>query len=311
MATIADVPGIDDPQRALLERAGIRTARSLLQAGCSDIQAVLARVAGPEEAEAVPSEVTIRQWQRAAVNLERDGAHASAISKVPMAQVISQSDLLRSGIALESIPVAEPVERAARVREREAAEGTSNVKRLVIRDRGGAAPVREARATKLPEPRSAPGEESAGLDSGVGFRSADDQRADSQAERRNRGMSHPDAGRVFLGAVVALLVPLLWILVSAALVTILAWGRFSDWEAPLELAFLPIAYPLGLLLYLVFAAGPRCRLCGQRYFVPKSCRKHERASRSLLGTTFAMARAAVFRPNFRCQFCGTKTRLRS
>ena len=143
------------------------------------------------------------------------------------------------------------------------------------------------------------------------FRSLEEeQRTRRQGERRNRGMSHPDAPRVFVGALVTLVVPAVCVVVTAILASVLLMARFSEYEPPTGIAFLLLVYPIALFLYLGLGTKARCRLCGQKLFVPKHCRKHERAARSIFGTTYAMAFNVVTRASYRCQFCGTKTRLK-
>jgi hypothetical protein len=130
------------------------------------------------------------------------------------------------------------------------------------------------------------------------------------SERRNRGMSHPVAVRVRFAAAVTVLGLTSVALTTGALGAALVMALFHDWEFHWTLALLLLIYPVSLFLYLGIGAKARCRLCGQRLFVPKHCRKHERASRSIFGHTFAVARNAMFLANYRCMLCGTKTRLK-
>ena len=113
-----------------------------------------------------------------------------------------------------------------------------------------------------------------------------------------------------MAAAVTVAATLLGLLAVAGLIVIgiMVFGFGSQIPPRIFLAFLVI--PLALILYILLAINARCRVCGQRFFVSKNCRKHERAVRSILGYGFASARDALLFPSFRCMYCGTKIRLR-
>ena len=94
-----------------------------------------------------------------------------------------------------------------------------------------------------------------------------------------------------------------------ALLAALVMYRFYGWEFPWTIALLPLVFPVSLILYFSIGAKARCRLCGQKLFIPRHCRKHERASKSIFGHTFAVARNAMVFGSYRCMLCGVKTRL--
>lgn len=74
---------------------------------------------------------------------------------------------------------------------------------------------------------------------------------------------------------------------------------------------LPITvFVVGLLYFLIsYQAG--CRVCGQKYFVPRKCLKHNKAHHiPLLGYVFAIALHILLFRWFRCSFCGTPARLK-
>lgn len=131
-----------------------------------------------------------------------------------------------------------------------------------------------------------------------------------QGERRNRGMSHPEAYRVRFAATVTVL----GLLASLATGMFLLWAMvraqfYGDTFHP-SIALLLIVFPVALFFYLAVGAKVRCRLCGQRLFVPRHCRKHVSAAKSIFGPTFAVARNAMLFGSYRCMLCGTKTRLK-
>ena len=155
------------------------------------------------------------------------------------------------------------------------------------------------------EPRSEP-DESGSLQ----FRSLEDENlVRSRRPRRNRGMSHPLPRRVWLGAGGTLVACALFVVSGVGLV----WGVlalvFAEWQFPPGMLWTLAGIPLGVLLYLEVATRSRCRLCGQRFFVPKRCQVHPKAPRSIFGHTIALAWEAFFRKAFHCVYCGTKTRL--
>ncbi len=129
-------------------------------------------------------------------------------------------------------------------------------------------------------------------------------------ERRNRGMSHPEAGRVRLAAAVTVLAPAACVVTVIVLIGALVMARFYGEHFDWTLSLLLLVFPAALVLYLTLGAKVRCRLCGQRLLVPRHCLKHERAKRSIFGYTYAVARDALLRANYRCMLCGTKTRLK-
>lgn len=136
------------------------------------------------------------------------------------------------------------------------------------------------------------------------------QQAAPPPERRNRGMSHPDANRVRLAAVVTVLAVLGSVLTTLALGAAMVMAWFYDHQFPWTISLLLLVYPVCLFFYLGMGTKVRCRLCGQRLFVPKHCLKHERARRSIFGPTFAVARDAALFSGYRCMLCGTRTRLK-
>jgi hypothetical protein len=81
-------------------------------------------------------------------------------------------------------------------------------------------------------------------------------------------------------------------------------------QVPAYLAFGLVAFPMAWLLFLMVGTRPRCRLCGQRLFLPRQCRRHDRAHKSIFGYATIMALHVVCFRWFRCSLCGTKQRLK-
>ncbi|MBP36750.1 MAG: hypothetical protein CMP31_14220 [Roseibacillus sp.] len=292
MGDISEVPGITDSVLLLLREAELDTVELLISL---EIEEILLRLDQAGRRLAVtgpgPSANLVKAWQNTGRNLLRK----QALVPAPEAKEVSLDSLQGAGIDLASVPVAKVVE--------DSPPGDRPVE--VVRKIGLAG--RE-------HPREFSSRDSATMESEepeVAFQTLEDRRdVSSRGERRNRGMSHPDAGLVRWAALVTVGVMLLAILAILGLVTIGVMVLVFQIRFHWSITFLFLVFPFCLILYLTQAAKARCRLCGQKLFVPKKCRKHVRAGRSILGHTFAMARNAVIFANYHCMFCGTKTRLK-
>lgn len=132
---------------------------------------------------------------------------------------------------------------------------------------------------------------------------------ETDPERRNRGMSHPDASRVRKGAFATVFAPVTAALCIAALLVFMTMHSFKmevHWSVWVSLLG---TIPVCLFVWLAFGTKPRCRLCGQRFFVSRNCHKHVSAHKSVFGYAFAAAWHGMF-GMFRCMYCGTKFRLK-
>jgi hypothetical protein len=142
--------------------------------------------------------------------------------------------------------------------------------------------------------------------------SSTDERAREQTdfERKNRGMTHKDPMRVYCGALATLLALVLAIVGIGTVVTASVLEFVLKKPVPVELAFGLLAFPFALIVFVWLGAPARCRLCGQRLYMPRSCRRHERAHQSILGYSISLAAHVVVYRWFRCSLCGTKQRLK-
>lgn len=128
-----------------------------------------------------------------------------------------------------------------------------------------------------------------------------------------KGVLHTHPGSLALGAIITLL---LMIVLPVALVS--ATLLFISDQFPGTLPWVPkwfLAFPLALpvlgFLYLSFGLGGKCRICGQRLFWPRHCRKNSKAHHipgigHIVPTSLHML---VFKW-FRCIYCGTPVRLK-
>ena len=292
MVDISEVPGITDPVLSLLRETGLDTVEMLVSLEADEILTRIAQASTHHEgAVQSPSADLVRAWQNTGRNLLRKKAEVPAAE----AKEVSLESLQGAGIDLASVPVAKVLEGAS----------PGDRATEVVRETG----LTGGRKTSVSAPQvTLPSEHQ---EANITFQTLENRREISgRVGRRNRGMSHPDAGLVRWAAMVTVVAVVVTILSILGLVTVGTMAMFFhvqfDWTIAL---FLP-AFPFCLFLYLLQGAKARCRLCGQRLFVPRKCRKHARAERSILGHTFATARSAVIFASYRCMYCGTKTRLK-
>lgn len=318
MAEISEVPGITGSTLELFREADVGSIESLLALSGKEILAKLDEAnARYEVAVRRPSEELVIAWQNAGRAVLRKRAEEQA----PAAKMVPEENLRAAGIDVSSVPMAKVVEvespPPAPVPQKEPKKKAVPTGPKVVKAAPQAAPRSKAKiaspvkASPRAKPKAPVEEPKRSAAPNVKFKPLDDVRNSTpQGQRRNRGMSHPEAGRVRWAAIVTVLTPIIAVLNALALVSALVMARFYGWEFHWTIALLLLVFPFCLMLYLSQGAKVRCRLCGQKLFVPKHCRKHESASRSIFGHTFAVARSAMFFANYRCMLCGTKTRLR-
>lgn len=134
---------------------------------------------------------------------------------------------------------------------------------------------------------------------------------DKESRRYIKGVLHPLPTRVFLGSLVTILF-MLWVPLSIAMALMMMIletmnvATFSRWWLLIP-AFIPI---LGGI-YLFFANTCRCRICGQKQFLPKNCLKNRNAHHiPVIGYIFPTAVQIALYKWFRCIFCGTPVRIK-
>lgn len=128
-----------------------------------------------------------------------------------------------------------------------------------------------------------------------------------------RGVLHDRPFRVWFGGLFAVLgqvlIPLA--LISAPLLILSQQDevRFG-WVPPWLIGF-PLALPVVGLLYLFVSTGAKCRVCGQRLYVPKHCLKNSKAHHlPVIGHIGALALHVMIFKWFKCTFCGTAIRIK-
>lgn len=119
-----------------------------------------------------------------------------------------------------------------------------------------------------------------------------------------RGVLNPAPMKVKIGAIITLLA-MLW------LPALIATGVLIVQTKNIYFVAIPAVVLVIGLLYLIFARGQRCRICGQPLFAPKSCRRHVKAHHiPFLGYILPTSLQLLIFHWFRCIYCGTSIRLK-
>jgi hypothetical protein len=128
-----------------------------------------------------------------------------------------------------------------------------------------------------------------------------------------KGVLHTHPFSLAFGALVTLILLILLptAIVSAGLLFVSDQFPGSlPWVPKWLLAF-PAALPLFGFVYLVFGVGGKCRICGQRLFWPRHCRKNSKAHHVPgIGHIVPTALHMLTFKWFRCIYCGTPVRLK-
>jgi hypothetical protein len=128
-----------------------------------------------------------------------------------------------------------------------------------------------------------------------------------------RGVLHTHPVSMTLGAIITLIMVVLLplsILASALLLLSDQFPATFPWVSVWWLA-VPCCLPLVGILYWIFGVSGKCRICTQRVFLPRGCRKNAKAHHVRgLGYIIPLCfHLLVFRW-FRCTYCGTPVRLK-
>lgn len=128
-----------------------------------------------------------------------------------------------------------------------------------------------------------------------------------------RGVLHTHPFSMMLGAFVTLLLIAVLPAAIASAVLLFVSDQFPGtwpWVPKWILAF-PLALPVCGFLYLFYGLGGKCRICGQRQFWPRHCRKNSKAHHIPgLGYIIPVSFQMLIFKWFRCTYCGTPVRLK-
>lgn len=137
---------------------------------------------------------------------------------------------------------------------------------------------------------------------------------DPESRTYIRGVLHTHPGQMLMGALVTLLLMIdLPLAVLSAILLLLSDQKPAtfSWVPKWFLVF-PLALPvIGLAFLILGVAGGKCRICTQRQFVPRACRKNAKAHHvPLIGYIIPTALHMLVFRWFRCTYCGTPVRLK-
>ncbi len=128
-----------------------------------------------------------------------------------------------------------------------------------------------------------------------------------------RGVLHPSPAQVWFGGLFVMICQLLIPIGFISAILLLLLDQFPNnysW-VPRWLLIFPSSLPIFGLLYLITGYHARCRICGQKCYVPRNCLKNKKAHHiPFLGYIFSVALHAVLFRWFRCTYCGTPVRLK-
>lgn len=128
-----------------------------------------------------------------------------------------------------------------------------------------------------------------------------------------RGVLHTHPIGMTLGAIVtltlAVLLPLAAAVSGVLLLTVMYPARFG-WTSP-WLLVVPCCLPVMGAMYFILGMNGRCRICTQRVFFHRACRKNAKAHHIRgLGHIIPMCLHILLFRWFRCTYCGTPVRLK-
>ena len=244
------------------------------------------------------------------VVLRADESPQREADVVPEAIPVSAALILEQNIAVKDVPpmehfIEDEVARPAAKRS----VGTAARKAVQVREVASEAPVRrELQTAEEPAPVERRKVEplqknpvhdirksvSAGLNEGKKLHS----------RGFIRGVLHPQPFRVRFGALLSIIT--LTLLPATFVAGGLILAGFSHW-----LVLIPLAFLFFGLLYLMYARGMKCRICGQPLFAPKACHRHVKAHRiPVIGYILPTSLQILIFHWFRCMYCGTSIRVK-
>jgi hypothetical protein len=128
-----------------------------------------------------------------------------------------------------------------------------------------------------------------------------------------RGVLHTHPLGMAFGALITLAMAVLLVPAVAASALLLLSDVYPEqffWVSP-WLLVLPCSLPVVGVLYLIYGVKGKCRICNQRQFFPRACRKNSKAHHIPgLGYIVPVCLHMLLFRWFRCTYCGTPVRLK-
>ncbi len=272
------------------------------------------------------------------VNFEADRDIAAMLDKAPFALPIPARLLAGQGIPPAEVPVAPLLNRAMgdldvrvdadavkrpipALREAKPRPAPAVVKAAepVVTGRRGidTAKVRTLEEAQSAPPVKAPSSQAAVANDRVSLIRAPLPETNARRKPSSRfyirGVLHDRPFRVWFGGFFAVLLQLLLPLafIAAPLLILSQQSEANFGWVPKWIIAFPMALPFAGLLYLFCSVGAKCRVCGQRLYVPKHCLKNSKAHHlPLIGHIGALALHVMVFRWFKCTFCGTAIRIK-
>lgn len=349
MSKLQTIPGIGPSSIELLEAAGFLDEVSLAKAGVDSLVKELEKANSILKiADQAPTRDEVESWlfsarEKAglsartesvadapleAVNYEGNPDVGKLLDKAPVALPLPAKQLVGKQLAVADIPSAILLNRVVGDLDVRISDSTPAASKPEIRTIGGGGQTVEVspqpqrreldaarvRAIAKPVAEETPSGEPDRVSLIRSPRPETNRGRNPESRFFIRGVLHMHRFQVLFGAVVTLIVivvlPLAVIAAGLLLMRDLNPASFS-WVPPWILAF-PLALPIAGIAYLIWGVGAgKCRVCGQRLFVPKACRKNAKAHHvPVLGYIIPTALHMLVFRWFRCTYCGTPVRLK-
>jgi len=350
MSTLLTIPGLGKASLELLEAVGFQDENSLAKAGLDELVVELEKANSILKiAKRTPRRAEVEKWLVAvrervgyvekeipsaplvAVNYEGNPDVVSLLSKAPLALPLPANLLVDSKVAVADIVPAVFLNRvvgdldvrvssdSALRAQRPAVSGSvflgdSGLSRreLDVARVKSIADLETVKKARSPSTPLDPGNDRVALIRAP--RVETNLGRDPESRTYIRGVLHTHPGQMLMGALttVVLLVDLPLAVLSAVLLLLSDQKPETFSWVPKWLLVFPLALPLiGIAFLILGVAGGKCRICGQRQFVPRACRKNAKAHHvPVIGYIIPTALHMLAFRWFRCTYCGTPVRLK-
>jgi Domain of unknown function (DUF4332) len=139
------------------------------------------------------------------------------------------------------------------------------------------------------------------------------RKAKPGTRRYIRGVLHDKPKRIFFGGMITVILQLLIPLsILAGPLLILQDQKVAAFRnVPVWLLAFPLSLPLFGILFLMVSSRAKCRVCGQRLYVPKHCLKNKKAHYlPYFGYIGSVGLHVMLFKWFNCPLCGTSNRIK-
>lgn len=350
MTNLDIIPGINHASLELLEAAGFSSCESLAKAGVGELAQELERANRVLQISKItPTRADVEEWIATArdltgysvedvvetsmpVNFEENKEVASMLATAPFAIPLPAKQLMERQLAVSDIPAAIFLNRYSgdldvkidtKLPQIQPSRTATSNNFVVMAEM----PTQTRLVIDTTKMKSTDALPASGNRQAIEKNTADNDRValirgprletnlgrDPQSSFYIRGVLHSHPLSLAVGAVVTLLLavvlPLAITSAGLLLASDLMPAHFS-WVPKWLLAF-PFAVPLVGIAYLIWGLNGKCRICGQKQFVPRMCLKNSKAHHVRgLGYIIPVCVHMLLFKWFRCIYCGTPVRLK-